>query len=392
MVPIIFPLGLYFLLLPLNDVLSMGAEQEGSTLTMLLGVASIFSISIVGFARKKLVIPPKVVLVWGLFIFYGIISIGWAIKPELTWSRYQTAIGLFLLYLVVSSYKINKREYELLKILISIGGLIAAFMVIYLYLFSNVAYVMTERASVILGEKETDPNQLAFSLLIPFGLIYINIFDAHSYIRKIGLICATMIIVTAMVLSGSRGGSFGLLTMCLAYSFIYYRKAWRLSLIVLIILLYFYTISHFVTEGLTGRFTTIDTTATGRTGIWMIAGESLEKYWLTGAGLDNFPVAFKEYAGGYKERGSHNIYIGMLIELGIFGLLLLVLAIYKNMTVCSNRIHSVIKEVTDLKVIAFGVLINTCSIDVVWRKSFWLMWMLFMLYRNASSNRRTRCN
>ena len=53
-----------------------------------------------------------------------------------------------------------------------------------------------------------------------------------------------------------------------------------------------------------------------------------KELWSFGAGLGNFPVAFDRFVGyathfeGYG-RGSHNIYLNVLVELGIVGFALL---------------------------------------------------------------------
>jgi len=77
----------------------------------------------------------------------------------------------------------------------------------------------------------------------------------------------------------------------------------------------------------------------GRVDIWRVGLQALQRYWLIGAGLSNFPFAYNEYAGfavtyqGYS-RGSHNIFLGTWVELGIIGLALMLVALWLQLRRC----------------------------------------------------------
>jgi O-antigen ligase len=132
-----------------------------------------------------------------------------------------------------------------------------------------------------------------------------------------------------------------------------------------------------------------ETGGAGRLDIWYVGWRALEKYWLVGAGFGNFPNAYTEFAdyaphfqGG--NRASHNIFVGSFVEVGVIGLSLLVLAIIKHFRLIQLRGIRFDKELIMLNAVFWGMLVSSLFLDTLLYKPFWLLWMMIVMYRNAS--------
>jgi O-antigen ligase len=116
----------------------------------------------------------------------------------------------------------------------------------------------------------------------------------------------------------------------------------------------------------------------GRIDIWIASLTLLPHYGLFGAGWNNFIVAYSNIAGnaprfhGFTE-GSHNIYVGMLIEVGAVGLTFLLLAFRSQLREARAW------RVAVYEAACWGMVCMGFSLDVVWRKSFWMCWILLAM-------------
>lgn len=377
--PFIFPFGAYVFLLPFDQLLAFTNIAGGATLTKFLGVLTILVLLIKGFFEKKLMLPDSVVIWWIFFVLYGIFSILWAIQPKLVLSRIPTAIGLFMLYLLITSYKIQKNEYGMLKWCIIGGGVISALLII--YNFRSLGVI--QRVTIQFGERAAELNQLPFDLFIPVALCIEKIVNERKKIMKVMFIIFLSIIVFSIIITGSRGGLFGVGIIFIIYVFSLKRKLSTGVLLVIVgIILLSLTPSFFIERLKEAK----ETGGSGRIFIWTNALNALKNYWITGAGLNNFPQAYGEF-GHFTPfssiyRGSHNVYLGIFVELGIIGFSLLILVIRKHYQVLNLRISYHDNDQVMLKASFWAMLVASFFLDTLWYKSFWLLWMMIMMYHN----------
>jgi hypothetical protein len=80
-----------------------------------------------------------------------------------------TLVGLFVFYLIVSSYKIQEHEYNTLKWCILFGGILAAIVSFNLFQ-SGLGYGHTQRATITVQDASINPNALAISMLMPLSI------------------------------------------------------------------------------------------------------------------------------------------------------------------------------------------------------------------------------
>lgn len=380
--PFLFPFGAYVFLLPFDSISSITGSTKVVTLTRILGILTILILFLKGTFENKLKRPDAVTIWWILFMLYGVLSILWAVKPEYVIGRIQTAVGLLLLYLIIASYKFQKDEYEIIKYCILIGAFIAA--TISIYAFTSGFF--HQRASLSFGGMEANPNGLAFSLLLPISICLEQIMKKNNKtIRSIFAFILTVIIF-CVIITGSRANMIAVGIIFIIYiSFTRRRIALAITLIIIGMILI-----QLIPDVFYERWgKVIETGGSGRLDIWYVAWKTLEKYWLIGAGLSNFPEAYTEYASYAPNfaginRASHNIYIGTFVELGIIGFILLILAIWKHYRLLQSRfIQRDISQIM-LKAAFWAILLSSSFNDRVWDKRFWLLWMMILMYSNVS--------
>jgi O-antigen ligase len=124
------------------------------------------------------------------------------------------------------------------------------------------------------------------------------------------------------------------------------------------------------------------TRGAGRLDIWTAGIESLQSYGILGAGLENFPNAYTEYAGRERfyqggHRAPHNIYLSAAVEFGILGIVLLIAAVVSQLRAlkASNTVLNMV-QVVSFEAACYGILVAGFTLDVLWRKAFWLIWAM----------------
>jgi O-antigen ligase len=384
--PFIFPFGAYVFLLPFDEILSITGSSRGTTLTKLLGILTILVLFLKGLLEKKLKWPDKAAICWVLLVIYGLLSVSWAIEPARVLSRFFTAIGLLVLYLVISSYKINKSELNTCKWFILFGGFIAAIFAIYYY-ETGILYGGSTRVTMAFGERATNPNNFAFALIIPIAICIDLLLNQKKKMIKVALIVALGTILFGIIVTGSRGGFLGIGMIFIVYFLSVKQKltfgtvliATGIALVSFIPDLYVFFTERWSTA--------IETGGTGRLAIWYVGLDALRQYWTIGAGLNNFPNVYNEFAHltpfSLLGRGSHNSYLGVFVELGIVGFSLFVWGITKHYQSIKLYFTYHDNNKVMLKAAFWAILVSSFFLDTLWIKSFWLLWMMILMRGNV---------
>lgn len=165
-------------------------------------------------------------------------------------------------------------------------------------------------------------------IILCSGLIIGYLLNKNSYLRYwlIPYLCFT---IPILLLTKSRGGWLGFMTMLLTFSF-FKRK----TLIVFLIICLIIGGIFFVSEPLKERFFSISSTEQNisRIYIWQSTLKMIKDYPIFGVGAGVYPFVFDKYAmPGSTERHvsfAHNIFLQMFAEFGIFGFLLFCIATF----------------------------------------------------------------
>jgi O-antigen ligase len=385
--PIEVGLGLYAFLLPFNAITALGDSASGTTANYALGIVAGMAILGTGVLRKRLSFPPREAIWWSLFLLWSILSTAWALELRASIHLLPTAISLGILYLVAVSWRLTDKEFTVLTWLIVAGGLVASCYVA--YQFSHGISFITNfglssgRASLVVGDREANPNYLGTDLLLPFALALAGSVSARRWLGMLMGIGVAAIISLAIFLTGSRGS---LLAMGVILAIFLVRLRFQRRLLVLLALFFLSAVA------LPGSFfariqTAVSDAGSGRLDIWLVGLAALKRYGIVGAGLGNFNIAYAAYAGYAPSfrgiaRGAHNIYLEAGVELGILGVLLMSGAFISHIYAVRQR--RLVGDVPSIRLLAlecacWATLLAGFFEGIVWSKSPWLTWTLCLM-------------
>ena len=112
----------------------------------------------------------------------------------------------------------------------------------------------------------------------------------------------------------------------------------------------------------------------------------MKHYGLFGAGLENFNVAYNQFAGyapvfrGFN-ADPHNIYIQIFAETGIVGLVLFGVAVWSQFRALRSfpNQQSPNYKLVAIEAACWGLLAHGLAANLLWRKYFWLAWILLAI-------------
>jgi len=137
-------------------------------------------------------------------------------------------------------------------------------------------------------------------------------------------------------------------------------------------------------------FTRLETAASGggsgRIVIWQGGLVAFEHYPVAGAGLNNFPYAYRKNLGsapmlyGKTVWAPHNSYLEIAVDTGLIGLVLMLTAIVAQLRSASrcrqNTSNKFGNVVVAYEAGCYAILVAVFFIGAIWSKWFWLPWML----------------
>jgi O-antigen ligase len=385
--PIEIALGFYAFLLPFNSVSVLGGGTSGTTLNWVVGAITAIALLASGIVRKRLKFPPRAALIWLVFLLWSMLTILWSVQPQEAIKQLPTSIALVGLYILAVSWQITEKQFSFVTLMAVAGGWLASCYVIYLF-ETGVTYRVTSRASLFLGGRETNPDTLATEFIIPLALALVCLLMARGWFGKITSLIAATTIGYAVLLCMSRAALLAIVVMMAVFAF-RLGKNRRLLLVASLLALSLVAVpSAFFTR--LGE--AVQTGGAGRFDIWIAGLTIWKRFWATGSGMATFPVIYNQYAGNAPVfrgfgRGSHNTLLQVGVELGILGVVLMVMALvahFGSVRRLRARLHSVPIPVVGLESACWGMLTFALSGDILWSKAFWLSWMLLLMAVKSS--------
>ncbi|WP_202906828.1 O-antigen ligase family protein [Abyssisolibacter fermentans] len=204
-----------------------------------------------------------------------------------------------------------------------------------------------------------NPNILAeyLIMILPFSLALF--WSSKRLIKKIIFLCTTLILIVALVLTSSRGGwvgfAFGLIVFILLVD-----KRWLLGAIPIGVVSIF-----IMPASIINRIISIanlnDSSIVTRLKIYSITLDIIKDNWLLGVGFGYLPFknTFTIYIRTMNVFHAHNMYLETVAEMGIFGLIALLLLIF---VVFKYAIISIRKTKGYLSVMSAGAIAAFASI------------------------------
>ncbi|MFZ3091285.1 MAG: O-antigen ligase family protein [Nitrospirota bacterium] len=209
-----------------------------------------------------------------------------------------------------------------------------------------------------------DSNDIAYVLLSLFPLCFFYIVHKEGFLKRLLAIISIGASIILILLTGSRAGIIGLITIFLLLLFTKLEKVrwlYKIAFLIALFILYFLyedkiNIERYMTLTEIGSDYNI-TDEFGRTQIWKRAYQLITENPLTGVGANCFPMAL-----GYlreelfllpRWQAAHNSYIQIITETGLIGFILfLSLIIFSIRTFLRVKNQKVItKEASELKTI-----------------------------------------
>jgi O-antigen ligase len=383
--PIQTSLGIFALALPFDSVSAVQKAGAGTTLSFLIGAFSGIILITTGLVTGRLERPPRAALWWGVFVLWGATTLLWAFQPKAVLVRLPTAVACFFFYLAAVSFRWTRKELSAVFLLTILGGVVAA-----AYGFLDFIHAGgVERATLVLGERAMNPNTFAASLLLSLSLALSRFVLARGWLERLAMMAAVGTIALGVLLSMSRGVLIGAAAVFLVYV---YRLGLRRRMVFAVFLLLL-LVSAMPALFFARIETAMSSRGAGRFDIWQTGLSALKHYGFIGAGLNNFPEVYDQFAGDASQfrgfhRDPHNIYLGIGVEMGAVGLLLFLGGV-KSQFRDVQRFYAAAKAFDAPTVVAceaacWGMLIAGFSGTFVWNKFFWLTWVYLTVVLRAA--------
>ncbi|HEV3157948.1 MAG TPA: O-antigen ligase family protein [Candidatus Baltobacteraceae bacterium] len=382
--PLIFPLGVYVLLVPFDQVLLFSG---GATVTRLLAILSSVVLLFHVLATREFCLPARSWFAWMAAVGWMALSLSWTIDEESGRNAFAMIGQLYLMMTVLAVYRPRQREFFGLLAIIVISGVLAAG-----YTFFEAAHGQTfseNRLSIVAGNGVADdPNFLATSYLLPITLSLAAVLYGRSWFVRVlgGLALPTM--AMGLFLTGSRGGVLALL---MTFVWFAWRSRYRLQLI--LIGVFAFSTSMFF-PSVWERFQKDPTqqgSGSGRTEIWTTGMHGFGAHWFSGTGLGSFSTVYDRslsavYQAAFQgwTRPSHSILVGTLVELGVVGLALVLfawIASFRQLNVVSPTSPRYPVRIA-LEATILGLFIQSLFIDPYFIKYFWFAHTMVLLLVN----------
>lgn len=391
--PLIFPFGLYVLLVPFDNLLAAGSL---GTITKLLGIVSGACLLLWLARRRNAIYTGKSVPILIALLGWMVLSVLWALDQRAAMQILPTYGGLMLLYAALSVVPISMRQFCVLLVAIAAGGTAAAAYGAHEF-FTNPTLAGENPSLVRLvvqaGSSFIDPNHFSNALLFPFAIVLMFALRTRSFFLKIAAVAGLAVFTVAIVFSGSREGVTGVALLAAYYLF---RSRHRLQVVVATLCLT--VVAASMQAAIWQRFGSVfNTGGSGRTSIWAVAIEALKHRLLQGYGIGNFSQAYdmyylsvhQPYPFGFSSP-AHNLVMHYTVELGLVGFALV--CWFVGYEFVSLRRISPGSDLFDYRIMLEGTLIAiagvSLTIDLFTYKYAWLVFSAVALLRNVAATRQ----
>lgn len=409
----------YAALVPIGSVFKLGVPlpEPFNTLSSLFGGIAIAAMLLHVVLTRRARIPSLPVGAWLVFLAWSASTALWARRPGDVVRELSIALPLLLLVVIVGILPRERGDLDRLRIAIVLGGAVVGAYALFLVATGSSlpTHGFGERFSVASDPGQTNPNQLAATLLLPFVLSLDLVITGcrtlrhRAFWRFLGCITAFMILVP-IVLSGSRGGLLAaviavLLTLAFTWWWIVdarrsvVRTATWMLLSIVVLATASYLAVRLAPEGKVAevlssdpiqRVVAGDSGTSGRAEIWTTGLLACERYCGMGAGLGNFPTVYGElfaFSGAERnvglERPGHNLYLEVVVETGVVGLTLLAVALIAEWM----AMRTTGRAAPALAAVLVALLVVDMFEGFIWFKYFWLPFILIRIAEEAGPGR-----
>lgn len=376
--PIIFPYGLYILLMPYDVLLVV---HGNGTLTKALGEAT----GLLCFfycLRARYIAPirqPLIVLM--LLLIWMSVTALWAVDSSDTLQWLPTYFGLALLYAALSLTPVSVKDFRIAMGIVAVSFIVAAVFGIHTFYHDpalrETSDIQLQRVSLKLGSSEIDQNHFANAFLFPIAILIATLLRTRWLTLKAACALGIGLMVTAILMSGSREA---VLAVVIMIAYFLWRGRERMQLLLFTAICAIATAPF--TALMAGRFARIFShTEEGRAAIWSVGAAAVKHYWLFGSGLGTFPDVYDRFYLAVAQlkpdgwtRPPHDLILHYSVELGIIGMALIVWfwASHFFMLRGIERDHPLYDDRVMVEAGLIGIVVVSFFIDLFTYKYAWL--------------------
>jgi hypothetical protein len=393
--PLVFPYAAYAVFVPFDLLLTIPALGTGARLCgAFSGAALVFWI-----LRRRTMVKPGIAL-WGWvgFVAWSGLTMLWTMDPTNAGRETGTLVQVALLYAIVSLVPVTLRDVHAVFAAVIGGGIIAALFGIHelshLSAAQQAISQISDRIPLLIGNQKLDINEFADSLLLPMGILIVCAARARRILLKVAAAGGICILLYAMSLAASREAFIAVGIMFVYFVAVLRERGQLVAAAVGLGAL------AALNGNLWQRFLSASATGgSGRLSIWTAGFAAFRQHWLIGAGSGSFASAydqiylhvFQTYDMGWT-RAAHNMLVQNLVEYGVIGACVLVLAIVLTFRSLPKMRQD--DPLFGMRTGLIGSLIGLCVagffVDLTTSKVFWLALSLFALFRTYVSGNGRR--
>lgn len=396
--PLRVALPLFAALIPFGGALSLGASKFGSLSSLaglLLGAG--LALQLITTRRTAPRLSASVPL-WLLFLAYAAITTLWSFDRGVTLSTLAVLVSLVLVFLLVAISDVDEVVVRRTENALLAGGVAVVLYGLYQLLvlggFPDKRGSSAPVAGGRFGNDLLDPNLQAVALLLPLSISLHRAFAGDRGARRLLDLAIAALMFWGVLMTGSRAGTLAvgivLLTLLLSGP----RRARKGLLVALaggLALAAVVWVYH--PAGIAERSSLEDskTSSSGRTDIWKVGMAACEEYCAYGSGWGTFPEVYAEtqatvpgarvLSGPEGSYQPHNLWLGVAVELGIPGLLLLGAAL-------ASSFLDAVRLPADRRgpplASLVGLLFGVVFVAGIEFKFFWMVLMLVAVHRNLT--------
>ena len=244
-------------------------------------------------------------------------------------------IAFVLSYFVVINTIENKKQFKFILYVFSIAAVITAFYGLYQYMFGDLysqAWLdkeMFEDIKMRVYSTFENPNVYGEYLILAIPIIVGLLWTEKGIFKKLFWLGSLGVTMLALALTFSRGCWLGIILAIGLLAIMIDRRFILLGIVALLFL------PFVLPESIINRFLSIgnmgDSSTSYRVYIWLGTLAMLADYWFSGIGLGitSFNTIYPIYSyNNISAPHSHNLYLQLVVEFGIVGLIIFLGMLY----------------------------------------------------------------
>lgn len=380
--------GLYAVLIPFNMILNF----TGSTINKQVGLVTGALLLLVCLMKHRTEITADVLIPELLFMIFVFLTMFWSVGQGSTQAGLITLVSLMFLFTAGTVRMFNPNEMRVISILMIVSCTIVPFMLV-----GNNA-ISVSRGTLVSSAGTADQNSLAANMVFACCIAFDLLMKQNTVKAKLPCIVAFSIILIGIITTGSRGSTLTLILVLVYYMLkimpeLRKKKSfWVIVIVALVgILILFNYMQNNMSQTLLQRFSISalkEDQGSGRAILW--------KNFLEIAFNDPIRLLFGYGYGAsssiYKmvyssARVPHNVYIQMIVEVGLIGLSLFGYMLY--------RFWRVIKQGNSIlaKALFLVILLEFMTLGFFDNKGTWnaLLLCILLSLNNASGYEYDTC-